>query len=188
MCYGASSPPREGRRRKAGSGSLPSFTPSFRFRNEGPSLPRGAPAPAPGLGGRGGGKRAGAPSGYRDQASMPRFVPVSGTPKGNRRSAPPRTPGGGWDRAASGSRKRGSSPTRRAPPPSGSSADRQPEGPRTRRRSEEHTSELQSRLHLVCRLLLEKKKNAQLEHHPLQEADLPRCQERASMCRPGEAD
>src|SRR5205809_1820169 len=29
---------------------------------------------------------------------------------------------------------------------------------RTRARSEEHTSELQSRLHLVCRLLLEKKK------------------------------
>src|SRR2546422_5029081 len=29
---------------------------------------------------------------------------------------------------------------------------------RTRSRSEEHTSELQSRLHLVCRLLLEKKK------------------------------
>src|SRR5436305_12035877 len=28
-----------------------------------------------------------------------------------------------------------------------------------RRRSEEHTSELQSRPHLVCRLLLEKKKN-----------------------------
>src|SRR5437870_8234957 len=28
-----------------------------------------------------------------------------------------------------------------------------------RRRSEEHTSELQSRGHLVCRLLLEKKKN-----------------------------
>src|SRR5439155_14174857 len=39
-------------------------------------------------------------------------------------------------------------------------------GPRSRRhartsadRSEEHTSELQSRGHLVCRLLLEKKKN-----------------------------
>src|SRR2546422_8545891 len=37
-------------------------------------------------------------------------------------------------------------------------------------RSEEHTSELQSRLHLVCRLLLEKKKNKtkdnqQLQHH-----------------------
>src|SRR2546429_6617330 len=29
-------------------------------------------------------------------------------------------------------------------------------------RSEEHTSELQSRLHLVCRLLLEKKKNKRL--------------------------
>src|SRR2546422_6010743 len=29
------------------------------------------------------------------------------------------------------------------------------------RRSEEHTSELQSRLHLVCRLLLEKKKQNQ---------------------------
>src|SRR5256884_2668967 len=32
---------------------------------------------------------------------------------------------------------------------------------RLRSRSEEHTSELQSRLHLVCRLLLEKKKNQQ---------------------------
>src|SRR6266702_8181562 len=31
--------------------------------------------------------------------------------------------------------------------------------PVPRRRSEEHTSELQSRGHLVCRLLLEKKKN-----------------------------
>src|SRR2546422_1994203 len=31
-------------------------------------------------------------------------------------------------------------------------------GGRDRTRSEEHTSELQSRLHLVCRLLLEKKK------------------------------
>src|SRR2546429_4640252 len=30
-------------------------------------------------------------------------------------------------------------------------------------RSEEHTSELQSRLHLVCRLLLEKKKKKRLE-------------------------
>src|SRR5712675_2474138 len=30
--------------------------------------------------------------------------------------------------------------------------------PQNFRRSEEHTSELQSRLHLVCRLLLEKKK------------------------------
>src|SRR2546422_1714170 len=31
-------------------------------------------------------------------------------------------------------------------------------------RSEEHTSELQSRLHLVCRLLLEKKKPATYKH------------------------
>src|SRR5436305_7876278 len=31
-------------------------------------------------------------------------------------------------------------------------------------RSEEHTSELQSRPHLVCRLLLEKKKNIRLAH------------------------
>src|SRR2546429_5636451 len=35
-------------------------------------------------------------------------------------------------------------------------------------RSEEHTSELQSRLHLVCRLLLEKKKNpaSPVDHAP----------------------
>src|SRR2546422_3147763 len=32
------------------------------------------------------------------------------------------------------------------------------------RRSEEHTSELQSRLHLVCRLLLEKKKTKTQRH------------------------
>src|SRR2546422_7944947 len=32
-------------------------------------------------------------------------------------------------------------------------------------RSEEHTSELQSRLHLVCRLLLEKKKKTQPQNH-----------------------
>src|SRR2546429_4407838 len=35
--------------------------------------------------------------------------------------------------------------------------------PPTLERSEEHTSELQSRLHLVCRLLLEKKKK-QISH------------------------
>src|SRR2546422_6294822 len=32
-------------------------------------------------------------------------------------------------------------------------------------RSEEHTSELQSRLHLVCRLLLEKKKKQKTGYH-----------------------
>src|SRR3989442_2075965 len=37
-------------------------------------------------------------------------------------------------------------------------------GPQPEGRSEEHTSELQSRPHLVCRLLLEKKK--QRKHQP----------------------
>src|SRR2546422_8220582 len=37
---------------------------------------------------------------------------------------------------------------------------------RIRDRSEEHTSELQSRLHLVCRLLLEKKKKTIIPHSP----------------------
>src|SRR2546429_2229063 len=37
-------------------------------------------------------------------------------------------------------------------------ADAKSTGVRSSVRSEEHTSELQSRLHLVCRLLLEKKK------------------------------
>src|SRR5947207_12435367 len=38
------------------------------------------------------------------------------------------------------------------------------DGDDTENRSEEHTSELQSHSDLVCRLLLEKKKN---EHHPV---------------------
>src|SRR2546422_5988271 len=46
------------------------------------------------------------------------------------------------------------------------------------RRSEEHTSELQSRLHLVCRLLLEKKKKqtnppiVQIDHRHVYEHTL----------------
>src|SRR5687768_18055044 len=56
-------------------------------------------------------------------------------------------------------------------------ADLAGEGPRLERgdphraearlmeRSEEHTSELQSRLHLVCRLLLEKKKKHASQNH-----------------------
>src|SRR2546429_6535800 len=44
-------------------------------------------------------------------------------------------------------------------PVSGSCLARRPRLQRRKARSEEHTSELQSRLHLVCRLLLEKKKN-----------------------------
>src|SRR3712207_8020587 len=46
-----------------------------------------------------------------------------------------------------------------AQPAVGALPRRQPEQPR-RRRSEEHTSELQSRQYLVCRLLLEKKKKS----------------------------
>src|SRR5260370_6996525 len=38
---------------------------------------------------------------------------------------------------------------------------------RFRLRSEEHTSELQSHLNLVCRLLLEKKKTININHHHL---------------------
>src|SRR5438067_8031450 len=47
----------------------------------------------------------------------------------------------------------------RCPPRSGSSSSRTIPTTRIRTRSEEHTSELQSRFDLVCRLLLEKKKN-----------------------------
>src|SRR5689334_25335886 len=34
-----------------------------------------------------------------------------------------------------------------------------------KKRSEEHTSELQSQFHLVCRLLLEKKKNIKIQNY-----------------------
>src|SRR2546429_4120789 len=40
-------------------------------------------------------------------------------------------------------------------------------------RSEEHTSELQSRLHLVCRLLLEKKKKSLLAYFTAFSVHLP---------------
>src|SRR3989442_4498884 len=63
------------------------------------------------------------------------------------------------DRDRAGDHARG----RRAPRarPARVDADLRPRGhERARRRSEEHTSELQSRPHLVCRLLLEKKKLA----------------------------
>src|SRR5947209_14919211 len=52
-----------------------------------------------------------------------------------------------------------SSPVRSPSPPGRTSISRSPS--RTRTRSEEHTSELQSRQYLVCRLLLEKKKKKQ---------------------------
>src|SRR5438309_7548844 len=45
------------------------------------------------------------------------------------------------------------------------------------RRSEEHTSELQSQFHLVCRLLLEKKKKKQIidkEQHTTKQSNISR--------------
>src|SRR5258705_9790998 len=42
------------------------------------------------------------------------------------------------------------------------------------RRSEEHTSELQSLRHLVCRLLLEKKKNGTITHDDNERSSCPR--------------
>src|SRR5699024_12347851 len=66
--------------------------------------------------------------------------------------------------SSAGSRRRGSCPTwwewRSRPPRPWWSAPRtgsHPPRPARRGRSEEHTSELQSRFDLVCRLLLEKK-------------------------------
>src|SRR3712207_7007679 len=48
---------------------------------------------------------------------------------------------------------------RRAGPRAVETRPREPQALHPRTRSEEHTSELQSRQYLVCRLLLEKKKN-----------------------------
>src|SRR2546422_1608104 len=42
-------------------------------------------------------------------------------------------------------------------------------------RSEEHTSELQSRLHLVCRLLLEKKKNYKKRSNTMNQSHFSPC-------------
>src|SRR3712207_8043652 len=73
--------------------------------------------------------------------------------------SPARRPGGGegrrGPRGARGRPRRGAGPQDR--PGRGGGEDRR----RVHRleRSEEHTSELQSRQYLVCRLLLEKKKN-----------------------------
>src|SRR3712207_7859010 len=55
--------------------------------------------------------------------------------------------------AGTGGRRDGPPPGRRADPLLGGA------------RSEEHTSELQSRQYLVCRLLLEKKNNVTALHH-----------------------
>src|SRR5256884_1197960 len=51
------------------------------------------------------------------------------------------------------------------------------------KRSEEHTSELQSRLHLVCRLLLEKKKQNNTSPNPRQRQRTQRCKPKGSTQR-----
>src|SRR5439155_8216010 len=61
------------------------------------------------------------------------------------RPRPRRAPGPGTERSSPGTSARAAPPGHRTPPGE------------LRSRSEEHTSELQSRGHLVCRLLLEKK-------------------------------
>src|SRR2546429_3446187 len=48
-----------------------------------------------------------------------------------------------------------------------------PSGAKIGERSEEHTSELQSRLHLVCRLLLEKKKHNNSPTHTVHHTPSP---------------
>src|SRR5690554_7744957 len=50
-------------------------------------------------------------------------------------------------------------------PPKPPPITREPVTPCSRARSEEHTTELQSRQHLVCRLLLEKKKKSTSPTH-----------------------
>src|SRR5947209_15762780 len=54
----------------------------------------------------------------------------------------------------------------RGRPPPGRAGSRPPAASPSPR-SEEHTSELQSRQYLVCRLLLEKKKNKRQKHNKL---------------------
>src|SRR3989449_10594316 len=96
----------------------------------------------------------------RDPAARPRHLPIA-------RAAPQDETAGDPRR---GPARRGGAPDLRhgdvlrpAPPGALQPGGRERDEPRAavppgRDRSEEHTSELQSRLHLVCRLLLEKKK------------------------------
>src|SRR2546422_3237228 len=73
--------------------------------------------------------------------SMPLVAVTSGTPAGRWGASEAATLAAAWD---------GTTKTTSVTPSTASASDVV--------RSEEHTSELQSRLHLVCRLLLEKKK------------------------------
>src|SRR3712207_7724549 len=80
------------------------------------------------------------------------------------RSGRPRQEGRGSAEARAGPRRRDQRGRRRLGRRGLAAGRRLPRGLQRRsqrRRSEEHTSELQSRQYLVCRLLLEKKKNTQ---------------------------
>src|SRR2546422_5742951 len=85
-------------------------------------------------------------------------------PTGRRRGLRGRCRGEGGDPRGHSTRRRlrGRGASARARRPGGHhrlpSGRGSPDGAHRGARSEEHTSELQSRLHLVCRLLLEKKK------------------------------
>src|SRR2546422_7726534 len=71
------------------------------------------------------------------------------------RQAPPRSPSTIWAGGRPASHNQGTACPAKM---SDASNERSPRIDYGWQRSEEHTSELQSRLHLVCRLLLEKKK------------------------------
>src|SRR2546429_6619677 len=79
---------------------------------------------------------------FRSECSLPvgRRRPLTRAAPMARESLTPKQPTRAWERKYRGRPEK--------PPP----------GPEEASRSEEHTSELQSRLHLVCRLLLEKTK------------------------------
>src|SRR2546429_1285581 len=86
-------------------------------------------------------------------------LPISGRRRRGRPLRPQLAPGRPRERAGAGPRRgelgaAGAQGLCPDPP-----AVAEPAGGAGPVRSEEHTSELQSRLHLVCRLLLEKKKN-----------------------------
>src|SRR2546427_3871270 len=93
------------------------------------------------------------------------FEPLEHTGSRSSDSSRPLLAGIAWRprdcRASAGSSPRGSRTAR--------SENRAPWPFARRRRSEEHTSELQSQSNLVCRLLLEKKKKKNTEYHQYSE-------------------
>src|SRR2546422_924009 len=100
-------------------------------------------------------------AGFRARESGVTLAISSASPRLWPRIAPPSLGPGRPSHSASricASATCASASLQRRPPPG---SDKRRRRPTPTPRSEEHTSELQSRLHLVCRLLLEKKKNKQ---------------------------